>query len=306
MKTLLKLIVLLVVLLVAAIVAGIFYMDSIAKGAIEIAGTNVLGVKTTVGGVSIGLVSGTAGLDKLEVANPEGFKSPEFFTLQKGGVAVTPASLLSDVIRVPKIELNDLALSFEQKVGGGSNVDAILANLKKFSGGSGDGKPSSSGGSSEGGKKFVIDELTITNIQVTARTLDMPLGDKGITITVPKVQLRDIGSGGKDPVGLNQLTGMIVQVVMKAVMDAGAGQLPDIFMQGLGNGLAGLGDTFTKGLGGLSIDAGKGLQDITDQLGKGVTEGVGKALEGAGKGVEDAAKGAGDAVKKGLDGLFKK
>jgi hypothetical protein len=294
LKKLLRLVVAIVVVVIALGVAGIVYIDSVARAAIEVAGTKVLGVKTTVAKVSIGLASGSASMKGLHVANPEGCKATDFLALDLGDVAVTPASLMGDVIRVPKIELSGMRLEFEQRVGGDSNVDAILANVRRFAGG---GDPSATGDGA--GKKFIVDEFTLSDISVTARASGIPLGDKGIEIKVPKIVLKDIGSGGSDPVGLEQLTGIVVQAVMQAVMEASNGQLPEIFAQSIANGLAGLGDVFTSKI---AIDLGNGLKDIGGNVGKAledVTRGAGEAVE---KGLKDATKGIGDAV----DGLFKK
>ncbi|MDZ4829527.1 MAG: AsmA family protein [Phycisphaerae bacterium] len=298
-----KLGVVVVVLAVAAVFAGVYYLDRLAKGAIEGAGTKVLGVNTTVDSVSIGLMSGDAGLRGLSIANPTGYASPEFLKLSTGEVQVTPKSLLENVVRIPKIELSNLSLTFDEKGDGDSNVKAILANAKRFAG-------SSEGKSEDAGKKFVIDELTITNITVVAHVQGLPLSDEGITVVVPKVQLKDIGSGGSDPVGLNQLSGLVVSAVLQAVLDASHGQLPAIFVQGITSGLGDLGGVFTKGVGSIGVDLGKGLEglggDLGKGLGKGVTESLGKAAGDVGKDVDNAVKGAGDAVKEGLDGLFKK
>jgi hypothetical protein len=297
MKSLLRLVVVFVVLLVAGGIAGYIYLDTIARGAIEVAGTKVLGVKTTVSDVSIGLLSGEASLGGLDVANPEGCKGPSFLKLDTGAIAVTPKSLLEPVVRIPTIDLSGIAIDFEQRIGGDSNVDVILANAKKFAGSSGQ---AGGGGTDTGsGKKFVVDTLTITDITVTARTTGMPIAEKGIEIKVPKIVLKDIGSAGSDPVGLEQLTGMVVQAVMQAVMEASGGQLPEIFAQGITNGIRDLGDAFTSKL---AVDLGKGLHDVGGQIGQGVGKAVEEGAKGLGKGVEDAAKGLGDAV----DGLFKK
>jgi hypothetical protein len=297
MKKLIRVLVALVILVIGLVVAAVFYVDTVAKAAIEVAGTKVLGVKTTVSGVSIGLTSGSASLNELLVANPDGCQSPDFLKLNRGALAVTPASLLGDVIRVPKVELSGMHIEFEQRVGGDSNVDAILGNVKKFAG-SGDGG-AGKGASSREGKKFVIDELTLADISVTARASGVPLADKGIEIKVPKIVLKDIGSAGSDPVGLDQLTGMIVEAVMKAVMEAGGGQLPAVFAQSITNGLAGLGDAFNSKM---AVDLGNGLKDIGGGVGKAVEDAAKGAGEAIDKGVKDAAKGIGDAV----DGLFKK
>jgi uncharacterized protein involved in outer membrane biogenesis len=284
MKILVRLALLIVLVVVLAAVAAVSWIDAIAKRGIEAAGTRGLGVATTVDGVSIGLVRARAALDGLAIANPEGFGPEKFLRLSNGAIEVAPRTLLEEVVRIPKIELSGLAISFEEKLGSGSNVKKILEGIAR-----------SEGDSGKEGKKFVVEELIVSDIVVTARTAGLPIGDRGIEIKVPKVRLVDIGSAGRDPVGLDQLSRLVVEAVMKAVLDASQGQLPAIFAQGLGEGLAGLDGLLGKATGGLAVDLGKGFEGIGGQLGT--------QLEGA---VQDAAKGAEDAIKKGLDGLFKR
>lgn len=287
MKLLLRLFLLVVLLLVVAGFLAVRWIDSLARRGIEVAATQALGVPTTLDRVSIGLLSARATLGGLDIANPPSFSATPFLALDDGSIEVAPRSLLEDVVRIPKIELSGLAISFEEKLGSGSNVKAILDGMKSRT-----GEAKTSSGS---GKRFVIDELVLSDIAVTAKTAGLPIGDRGIAITVPKVRLVDIGSGGRDPVGLQQLSQLVVEAVMKAVLEAGGGQLPDVFAQGLGQGLAGLGDLLGQATGGLSVDLGKGLQGVGSEVGKKVEDAV-----------KDATKGAEDAVKKGLDGLFKK
>ncbi|MDZ4754073.1 MAG: hypothetical protein SGJ11_06210 [Phycisphaerae bacterium] len=286
MKKLVRIVVVLLVLVVVAAVGVFVYVDQIAKGAIERAGTRVLGVETKLDSVSIGLLSGSATLGGLHIANPEGCKGPEFLLLKKGDIGVTPSSLLADVVHIPKMAFDGLGLDFEQRIGGDSNVDVILANAKKFVGTDG-GKSASTSS-----KKFVIDTLELNNVVVTARTTGMPIADRGIVINVPKIVLSDIGSAGSDPVGLEQLSAMVVEAVLKAVMEASQGQLPDIFMQSIANGVRDLGGLFN---GKIAVDIGKGLETVGGELGKTLEKGV----NDLGKGIE---KGVGDAI----DGLFKK
>jgi hypothetical protein len=118
LSKLVTLAVVVVVLVVVAVFAVFMYVDSIAKRAIEVAGTKVLGVETTVSKVSIGVMSGTADLATLKIDNPEGYQAKKFLKLDKGSVAVNARSLLSDVVHVPKVELANLNLEFEEKVGG--------------------------------------------------------------------------------------------------------------------------------------------------------------------------------------------
>lgn len=75
-----KIILIVVAVLVVAIGAGVAFLssnlDSIVKKVIETAGTEVAGVKVSVGDVKISLSEGKATIAGLTVANPPGFSAP--------------------------------------------------------------------------------------------------------------------------------------------------------------------------------------------------------------------------------------
>ena len=89
MKWLLKIAVILIVLVVIVVGAAFFYVDSIAKGAIERGATYALGVNTTLGSADVGLLSGEFSMSGLDVDNPEGFVEAHFLRLGTGYVSVS-------------------------------------------------------------------------------------------------------------------------------------------------------------------------------------------------------------------------
>lgn len=312
-RKLVKVVLVLVVLVVIAIAAAFFYIDSIAKRAVEYAGTRVLGVPTTVDSMKIGVLTTSGSMHGLSVANPSGYADAKFMGLGEGALALDARSLMSDVVRVPTIRLSDLSLALEQKGLSESNARTILDYVKTSLP---KGGGSTTGGSS-GGRKFVIDELLITNITITAKSSGLPILQPNVNLKVPQIKLVSLGSGGKDPIGLDQLTAIVIDAVMKAALEAGAGQLPQQLVDGIFGGLAGLGGTLPDF--DLKVDLGQGFKDLGtigelagklgvdlgslgDALGKEATGGLGEV----GKKIEDATKGAGDSIKKGIDDLIKK
>jgi|GEM_PF-505320 len=307
-RRLVKLAVALLLLVAIAIGALIYSLDSIAKRAVEAAGTHVVGTRTTLDDMHIGLVSSSASMNGLSVANPAGFADPTFLTLGEGALGVDARSLMSDVIRVPSIRLSDIHVVLEQK-GDTSNASVLLSNMKKAFGGGGSG----GGTGSSSGRRFVIDELVIENIAITAKASGLPIISPTVDLNVKQVRLESLGSGGKDPIGMDQLTAIVINAVMQAALEAGGSQLPKQLIDGMLGGLAGVGGGLPNF--NLAIDTGSGLKDIgnldqlagklgvdlgslTGALNKDVTKGLGEKLD-------EASKSAGDALKKGLGDLIK-
>lgn len=308
-RKLVKVAVGLIVLVIAAFVIALLSIDTIAKRAVEKAGTSVLGTDTTVRRISIGIVAQSASMSDLDVANPEGFADPTFLGLGKGEIAVDARSLMHDVVRIPSIRLSDLRLVLEQK-GDSSNAAVILANMRRAVGGSG----GSSSGS--GGRRYVVDELLIDDIAITAKSSGLPLVTPTVDLRVKQVRLQSLGSAGKDPIGLDQLTAIVVNAVMQAAIEAGASQLPSAMIKDVLGGIAGLGKGVPDFV--LSVDTGTGLKELgnieqlagrlgvdlgafAEVLGGDAAKGVGDL----GKTLDEAGKAAGDALKKGLEGVGK-
>jgi hypothetical protein len=296
----------LVLLLVVGVIIALLSINTIARKGIESGATYALGVKTTLSSASIGLFSGSMGLSKLDVANPEGFKQPRFFGLGDGQVAVSLGSLREQVITVPTLRLDTIDLNLE-KSGGKSNYGVILDNLAKLSGPKGD-KPAEPAG---GGKRFVINDLVLSNITIRVDMLDAgALGavgqglTKAATVTIPlkEIRLQNVGKTGTGVAGsgvtMSQLTSIIMQAIMAAAAEKGGGLIPADMLGDLQGKLASL-----PALKDLGITATSELGKVADQVGK-VAEDAAKKAGEVGKGAVDEGKKAIDDATKGLKGLI--
>src|ERR1043165_923678 len=158
MKTILKLLVILLVLVIAAVIAAYFYIDTIAKTAIERGSTYALKVDTKLNGASLKILNGQLVLTGLDVSNPQGYKTPHFLDMKTGDVAVTLGSLTKEGVEVGHIKLADIDINLE-KVGGKANYQVILDKLKGSE--TQPPKPEESKG-----KRYIVKDLSIKSVKV--------------------------------------------------------------------------------------------------------------------------------------------
>ncbi len=286
--------VVLAVVLVGGIVLLLTQVDRIAKVAIEQGGTFATGTPTTVADVSIGLFSGKFSLSGLAIANPEGFKSPAFMSLGSGGVDLSVASLGGSTIEVPRFALDSLELNLERR-DGKTNYGAILDSLKRLQGQGGGG-----GGAqpSQDGKKFVINQVELSNIVVR---IDLAGGPRAVsdltrvTIPIDQISLSNVGKTGTAVAGsgvtVSELSSIVISAVLRAATDKGGSVIPADLLGDLNGRLEGLG----KGL--IDMKVVSGAQAKVEELGKKVVEDVKKT-------VDDAAKKATDKASEALKGLI--
>ena len=272
MKTLIKMVAVLLILLVLATVAVALYIDTIAKTAIERGATYALGVETTLGSADVGLLSGTFSMGDMTIANPPGFESPYFTHLGQGDVEVALKTLRQETVELPTLTLTDLEIYLDKKEGK-ANYDVILENLKRF-------ESQENAQDDSGGKKFIINEVSIKNIMVHVQLL--PLGGDLTKLDVPidEVRLHDVGSGTDGSVLMSELTSVIIKAVLAAIVQKGGGLIPSDILGDLGQGLGSLAEMGLDAATGL----GEGIKDTAGGLDE-ITEGIGDAIKNIGDGL---------------------
>jgi len=242
-------------IVVTLIVGGAVYLfsslDNIVKKIIEDVGSQVAGVKVSVGGVKIVLREGTASITGLSVANPPGFSSDPAFKLGEISVALDIGSLNKNPVVVKDVLIGAPAVSYEL-ASGGSNLDAIQKNVKAFAAKQGGGKaepakePAKTGEASEE-KKLVINRLVIADGQVKLAAGGIP--GAATTANLPKIEMKDIG---KDSGGAS--AAQVAQKVMDALVNGAVKSA-----SGLGNLVGNMGDK-AKAL--IPGDAGNALKGL--------------------------------------------
>jgi len=272
-----------------AVVAGVvillvtlpfLYVDSLAKDALEQGATETFGTKTTLGSVSLGLLSGKVGLGDLRVRNPEGWEAKHFFTIDDGRFGVGLSDFLKEEVEVPELILEDVDLSLERSPTG-SNYGTILAHMQQ-------GPPPPP---DKQGKRFVIRDVRIRDVKADLRFAGPAGADKTLEVLIPEIRLRNLGSNTEGGMLVSQMWSTVMRGVLAAVVrESGGGA--GFITRDLAGGLA--------RLGGVPVEVIGKVTRVGGDLAVGVGEAAGETLGEAG----ELGKAAGGAVKKGLGGLL--
>jgi hypothetical protein len=219
MKAIFKLLLFLVILAIAAIAGVTYYLDSIAKTAVEYGGSEALGVPTTVNKLHISLIDGKSSLSDFVIANPKGFSAQNFMQLKQGNIAIDMQSITSDTIHIAEISLSGLHLNLEQN-SQASNVKALMTKLpqsknKKSASTAPKNSPKKSTPAQSNGKKFVVDRITLSDIGVTAKLQALGTQLSDVSLNIPQIDLADIG---KAQGGMTMPE--LIQYVINQVLDA--------------------------------------------------------------------------------------
>lgn len=217
MKSLIKFLIVIVVIAAVAVAGVTFYLDTIAKKAVEYGGTRALGVSTTVDKLHISPLDGSGSINGLTIVNPKGFGAKNFMKLNRAKIAINLKSITSNIIHISEISLAGLSLNLEQS-SQASNAREIMANLPESTATAKQAPAASkekSGSAASNGKKFIVDKLELTDIGVSARLQAMGAQLSDINLTVPQIKLANIG---KTQGGLTMPE--LMQYIVKQVIDA--------------------------------------------------------------------------------------
>lgn len=272
MKALIRIIVAVVLLVVIGVIIALLFIDRLARNGVERGATYALGVPTTLQSADVRVMAGEFTMGGLHVANPQGFTTSHFLTMNDGDVAVALTTLREETVELPRLELTGIDVNLEKK-DGKSNYNAILENLKRFE--QKDPPPDQ-----EAGKKFVIREVVIHDI--TAHVDVLPVGGELTRLELPidEITLKDVGTDTDRGMLMSELSGTILKAIFAGILRKGGDLLPDDLLNDLGGALDGLGDI---GQFGVEV-AGQALGEIGTGAGE-VGKGAGEVLKGVGEGL---------------------
>lgn len=240
------LIILAVVILVVLVFA--FMLDGIVKEGVEMVGPKITNVSIDLKSVHIGLLTGSAKVEGLVVGNPEGYKAPNAISVGVAEIGVNPLSILSGKIVVRTLHVISPDITFEGGLGG-NNLSKIMDNVEAFSHGGAKSttKPGAPPAAGQSGKKIQVDDFLVTGAKVHVHLTD--LGGKEMTLSLPNIQLKNLGQGnaGLTPA---ELTAVMLKAVTAATIKAVSSQASDLGKGIEGGATEGL-DKIKKGVGGL-------------------------------------------------------
>ena len=226
MKWILRLAVVLVLVLVAAVGAGYFFLNQIVQRVVVDAGTEATGTETTLAGVGLSPFSGQANLTGFGVGNPSGFGDGDVISFAHADVKVDPASLLTDVIQVPRFHVDGATINVAY-ADGKTNFLEIYKHLL------GDAPPETEEPAPDepadgaAATKVVIRDLKVTNTRLFGNVRlpgsETPLE---LDLVLPDVLMTDIGSDGSG-VTAKQAAQLVLEAVLANAREE-ALKLPDL------------------------------------------------------------------------------
>ncbi len=181
-----------VVLVVVVLVIVWFSLNSIVRNAIQSGATASLNVPTTLEAVALSPIGGTVGLTGLDVGSPQGYTAPHMLVVGGLKVAVSYGQLLGNPVHIQKIEIDAPQLTVEQS-SGKLNLQAVMDQSSSSSSSSSTGSGAAAPPSSSSQTKLIIDELDVTNAQVSFLP-GLPGMTKEQDVTVPSLTLKNIGN----------------------------------------------------------------------------------------------------------------
>jgi uncharacterized protein involved in outer membrane biogenesis len=222
-----------VVLLILVVVAIGFFLDAAIKTGIETFGPKITQVEIKLESVGLSLLSGGGKIKGLVVGNPTGYKTPSAIQVGSASLSLQPSSLLGDKVRVRSINVQNPEITFETDLRS-NNLKKILNNIETATGGSGTAAKPAPDKTQEAkaGRKLQVDEFIISGgkLHVSVTTL----GGQSATLTLPDIQLKDLGTGPDGITGA-ELTKLALSAIEKSAAELAAKAVTD-----LGKGATGL------------------------------------------------------------------
>lgn len=223
-------------LLGGVIVFSILSINPIIKNGVEFFGPRLTQADVRLAESDISLFSGEGTLRGLFVGNPEGFDTDSAIQVGSMSMVVDKDSFSQDKIVIRRIEIEAPRITYERS-GRTSNIDTLLANVKRAAGAEEQAREARSGGEAgadgaEGGPRLLIKDLYIRDAELTMAVREV--GGSGATTSLPDLHLRDIGAGEGGATPAQALEEVL------AALTGSAGNAADRLARGLQQGADGL------------------------------------------------------------------
>ncbi len=294
MKTAFKVVAILLTLLVLGIIGIVIFIFSMvdqgAKIIVEQGGTYAMGVETTVDSMDLSLTRGTVEMSGLNIANPEGFSTENFFALATTNAQIDLESISTPTVIIPEVRLLGIDVTLD-KGQDPSNYNQILENLARFE--SDESEPADP---SAQGKDVIIKSLILEDINIHVANMpgvSLVAGD--VAINIPQIELKNIGE--EESMKAGDIFNLVVKTVLSAAVEAGGGIIPGDVLGELGNGLAGLSSLSDMGVDVISdLDLDGAMGQVSEQL-DAATQDIQKAVDDVADDLDSTIDDATDKLK---------
>jgi len=217
-----KVIVGIAVLLLVVLAAVVASLDRIAKAGLEKGASAALGVETTVASLDVGVLTGSLSLEKMAVANPDGFPRGHLLKLGRADMSLQISSLLSDTVLVRRIILEEPVVTIVAK-GLETNLGTILKNAE--SGPDAPDEETAEPGAAS--KKFRIGLVKITGARFEYQLAGAP----GVSVKLPDIEIRDLGDEKGKGLMLADLLAQLLRSMACQAAEVSPGKIPQEFAE---------------------------------------------------------------------------
>lgn len=182
-------VILLFVLLIGVVLSS---WESIVKKAVTGELSKITSTNVSIGKLAFSPFSGSLAIHDFVIGNPKEYKTKSAFEFSTLAVNVDIKSFFSDKVIIKQISVKDVAVTYETALTTSNlsqikeNIDNYTKKLSKEKQPAGETKEKSG----EKGKKFIIDQLDVTNAKLLVAAT---ISSQAITLKLADVHMSDIG-----------------------------------------------------------------------------------------------------------------
>jgi len=214
-------------------------LDKILKGAIEGAGTELLGVPVTVASVKLDLKSGMGQISGITIANPVGYKAANAFRMDTIRLGLDLSSLRKQPIVIRELNIQSPTVDLEVNEQGGSNMQTLLDNIKQNSAKTDEKAAEEQPSQEETDTKEPV-KLSFTKLAITGVTVNGVVpGQEPTQVVLPDIVKENVG--GTEGLTPAQVGGVIIGDIaaqsLQAVVEKKLSEKMEEAAQGLFNDL---------------------------------------------------------------------
>ena len=121
----------LLLIIVGGAIAVVYSYETIVKNVVHKYGTQIVGTDVSLDGFELSLFKGEAKVKKIVIANPKGYSTPHFISLDGVSVKIDMNSVLTDTIIIDSLIVEKPSLSYEIISLTQNNVKEIQDNITK-------------------------------------------------------------------------------------------------------------------------------------------------------------------------------
>ena len=210
MRTFLKIAAVLLIIAVLALVWVAGNLGSLVKKAVETYAPPVLGTEVVLADATIMPFSGSGTLEGFTIAQPAGYGSGDAIALAKASLGIELSSLRTGPVIIREVLIDGPEVHYVQ-TSSGNNLQTLVGNVQRYSSsnkvgteagdGADSGEPDSGAvdepgtvqepGAKKPAKKLIVDQLTISNVKLSASSPLLPGQD--VALVIAPIEMRDIG-----------------------------------------------------------------------------------------------------------------